>query len=179
MQYKAIVGGETVEVALERTSTGIEATIGDRTYSLEVSTVKPGAFWLNWGRRSIEVYVLPSGETYLVSMDGHRIPVEILNSRKLLQRTTRQSGRGGASEIRSPMPGKNVRVLMVEGADVEDRQGIVVMEAMKMQNEIKSSMAGRIQKIAVVEGETVRAGDLIAIVEAAELKKVPLPTGEG
>jgi biotin carboxyl carrier protein len=64
------------------------------------------------------------------------------------------------------MPGKIVRVLLTAGADVVAGQGIVVMEAMKMQNEMKSSMSGRIRKIEVVEGETVRSGDLIAIVEA-------------
>jgi biotin carboxyl carrier protein len=53
-----------------------------------------------------------------------------------------------------------------EGDAVEAGQGIVVVEAMKMQNEMKSSMSGRIRKIEVVEGETVRSGDLIAIVEA-------------
>ena len=168
MRYKAIVSGETVVVELELTPNGIEATVGGRPYTLEVSMIQPGVFWLNWGTRSIEVSVLDAGEMYSVSIEGHRIPVEILDSRKMLQRSTHQSERGGASEIRSPMPGKIIRVLTEEGADVKNHQGIVVMEAMKMQNEIKSSMAGRVRKIAVIEGETVRAGDLIAIVDAAE-----------
>jgi biotin carboxyl carrier protein len=169
MQYQAMINGETVEVVFERTATGIEATVGGRKYSLEVSTVKPGIFLLNWGSRSIEVSVLPAGDTSsvsTVSVEGQRIPVEILDGRRLLDRIVRRSDRGGASEVRSPMPGKIVRVLVAEGAGVVFGQGVVVMEAMKMQNEIKSSMAGRIQKIAVVEGETVRSGDLIAIVEA-------------
>jgi biotin carboxyl carrier protein len=174
MQYKAIVNagigepGETVDVAFERTASGIEASVGGRKYSLEVSAVKPGIFSLRLGSRSIEVSVLPEGNTSVstVSIGGRRISVEILDERRLLQRTVRNSDRGGASEIRSPMPGKIVRVLLTAGADVVAGQGIVVMEAMKMQNEMKSSMSGRIRKIEVVEGETVRSGDLIAIVEA-------------
>jgi len=169
MQYKAIVNGETVEVAFERTTTGIEAAVEGRRYSLGVSTVKPGVFLLNWGSRSIEVSVSPAGNlssVSTVSIEGHRIPVEILSGRRKLERTVRGGDRDGASEIRSPMPGKIVRVLLSEGAGVVAGQGIVVMEAMKMQNEMKSSMPGRIRKIAVVEGETVRSGDLIAIVEA-------------
>jgi biotin carboxyl carrier protein len=82
----------------------------------------------------------------------------------MLQRNVRHSG-GGVSELRSPMPGKIIRVLTTEGAEVASGQGIVVMEAMKMQNEIKASMDGRIQKIAVSEGETVQSGALIAIVD--------------
>jgi biotin carboxyl carrier protein len=175
MQYKAIINieagktGETVEVAFERTATGIEAAVGGRKYSLEVSTIKPGNFLLIWGTRSIEVSVLPAGNNSsasTVSIEGQRIPVEILDGRQMRQRAVRNSDRGGASEIRSPMPGKIVRVLLTEGASVSAGQGIVVMEAMKMQNEMKSSMSGRIRKIGVVEGETVRSGDLIAIVEA-------------
>jgi biotin carboxyl carrier protein len=169
MQYKAIINGETVEVAFERTATGIEAAVGGRKYSLDVSRVKPGVFLLNLGMRSIEVSVLPEGNIAsisTVSIEGQRISVEILDERKVLQRAVRNSDRSGASEIRSPMPGKIVRVLVTAGADVVAGQGIVVMEAMKMQNEMKSSMSGRIRKIEVVEGETVRSGDLIAIVEA-------------
>jgi len=166
MQFKAIVSGETFDVVFERTATGIEASVEGRAYSLEVFTVKPGIFLLNWGSRSFKVSVLPGGDISLVSIEGHRIAVEIMDSRKSLQRTVRSSDRGGASEIRSPMPGKIVRVMLAEGADVAAGQAIVVMEAMKMQNEIRSSMAGRIQKIAVAEGETVRSADLIAIVDA-------------
>jgi biotin carboxyl carrier protein len=169
MQYKAIINGETVEVAFERTATGIEAAVGGRKYSLDVSLVKPGVFLLNWDTRSIEVSVLPEGDISsisTVSIEGQRISVEILDGRKMLQRPVRNSDRGGASEIRSPMPGKIVRVLLTAGAEVAAGQGIVVMEAMKMQNEMKSSISGRIRKIEVVEGETVRSGDLIAIVEA-------------
>jgi acetyl/propionyl-CoA carboxylase alpha subunit len=175
MQFKAIINavrgetGESVDVTFERTVTGIEAVVSGREYSLEVSVVKPGMFLLHWGTRSIEVSVLPEGNMSsisTVSIEGRRITVEILDGRKILQRTVRNSDRGGASEIRSPMPGKIVRVLVTAGADVVAGQGIVVMEAMKMQNEMKSSISGRIRKIEVVEGETVRSGDLIAIVDA-------------
>ena len=169
MQYTAIINGETVEVAFERTATGIEAAVGGRKYSLGVSRVKPGVFLLNCDTRSIEVSVFSVGNDSsicTVSIERHRISVEILDGRRMLQRTVRNSDRGGASEIRSPMPGKIVRVLVTDGAEVAAGQGIVVMEAMKMQNEMKSSMTGRIRKIEVVEGETVRSGDLIAIVDA-------------
>jgi len=169
MQYKAIINGETVEVEFERTATGIEAAVGGRKYSMDVSSVKPGVFLLNWGTRSIEVSVFPGGDISSIStvcIASQRFSVEILDGRRMMQRTVRNSDHGGASEIRSPMPGKIVRVLLTAGAEVVAGQGIVVMEAMKMQNEMKSSISGRIRKIEVVEGETVRSGDLIAIVEA-------------
>jgi biotin carboxyl carrier protein len=65
----------------------------------------------------------------------------------------------------APMPGKVIRILLQEKAQVEAGQGIVVMEAMKMQNEIKSPRKGTIQEILVVEGANVNGGDVLAIVE--------------
>jgi biotin carboxyl carrier protein len=63
------------------------------------------------------------------------------------------------------MPGKVVRVLAPEGAEVEAGQGVIVIEAMKMQNEMKSPKKGRVQKIIAPEGTAVNAGDALAIVE--------------
>ena len=63
------------------------------------------------------------------------------------------------------MPGKVVRVLASENTEVEAGQGVLVVEAMKMQNEIKSPKKGRVQKILAVEGAAVNAGDVLAIVE--------------
>jgi len=63
------------------------------------------------------------------------------------------------------MPGKVIRILLQEKAGVEPGQGILVMEAMKMQNEIKSPRKGTIQKILATEGANVNAGDVLAIVE--------------
>ena len=169
MQYKMIVNGETVDVSFKRTSTGLEADVAGRNYSMEVSAVRPGTYLLHWGSRPIVVSVIRSSDgskSFSTFIEAHRIPVEILTGRRMLQQSARKSDRGGVSEMRSPMPGKIVRLLMAEGDEVAAGQGIVVMEAMKMQNEIKASLAGRIRKIGVVEGETVGPGHLIAVVEA-------------
>ena len=63
------------------------------------------------------------------------------------------------------MPGKVVRVLATAGAEVEAGEGILVVEAMKMQNELKSPKKGRLQKVTVSEGAAVNAGDVLAVVE--------------
>ena len=71
----------------------------------------------------------------------------------------------GPRKLIAPMPGKVVRVLAEEGAEVEPGQGVLVVEAMKMQNEIKSPKKGVVRKIAVHTGGTVNAGDVLAVVE--------------
>jgi len=70
----------------------------------------------------------------------------------------------GRQEVVAPMPGKVVRVLVKQGAAVEAGQGLLVVEAMKMQNEIRSPKSGKIEKLLVVENQTVNAGETLAVV---------------
>jgi biotin carboxyl carrier protein len=90
---------------------------------------------------------------------------EVRDPRSLRHRKDGTVGNKGPQMLTAAMPGKVVRVLLQEGAQVEAGQGILVVEAMKMQNEIKSPKAGRIQKIMVATSDAVNAGDLVAIVE--------------
>jgi biotin carboxyl carrier protein len=70
----------------------------------------------------------------------------------------------GRQQVLAPMPGKIVRVLVKTGDAVRAGQGLVVVEAMKMQNEIRTPKSGTIDRVAVVEGQTVTAGEVVAIV---------------
>ena len=63
------------------------------------------------------------------------------------------------------MPGKIVRIMVSEKDEVKAGQGLLVMEAMKMQNEMKSPKDGNVRKILVAEGATVNAGDILAVIE--------------
>jgi biotin carboxyl carrier protein len=63
------------------------------------------------------------------------------------------------------MPGRVVRVLVERGAEVEAHQGIVVIEAMKMQNELKSPKSGKVAEMRVIPGDTVIAGDVLAVID--------------
>ena len=71
----------------------------------------------------------------------------------------------GKASIIAPMPGKVVRVLVAQGEEVKQGQGIVVLEAMKMQNEMKSPRDGRVTRLEVRENDSVTAGSLMAVVE--------------
>ena len=165
MKYTAMIQGEPVDVEL-RASTArvIEAKIGGRKYTLEAEAVQPGVYWLNWNNQSLEIAVTPSPEGYVVSIGGQHMLVDIIDSRTALRRAA-QLGHDGTAQIRAPMPGKIVRLLVTEGAAVQTNQGILVMEAMKMQNEIKTPKSGMVQKLGVKEGAAVIAGDLLATVE--------------
>jgi biotin carboxyl carrier protein len=90
---------------------------------------------------------------------------EVSDPRSLRGRKARSDAGRGPQHLVAPMPGKVVRFLVGENSAVEAGQGVVVVEAMKMQNEIKSPKKGRVVKLAVAEGAPVNAGDVLAIVE--------------
>jgi biotin carboxyl carrier protein len=165
MRYTAMIDGERVEIDLSVNETNsIQAEIGGRKYTLEAKNIQPGIYWFNWQNRSIEVAVTPNGDGYIVSLGGRRQAVEMHDARTAFRKNP-QLGQAGLVEIRAPMPGKVVRVLLPEGSEVQHNQGIIVMEAMKMQNEIKSPKSGVVKKLSVIEGAAVNAGDLLARVE--------------
>lgn len=90
---------------------------------------------------------------------------EVSDPRSLRSRKTRGDAGKGPRQLVAPMPGKVVRFLVSQNSPVEAGQGVVVVEAMKMQNEIKSPKKGIVLKLAVSEGAAVNAGDVLAIVE--------------
>jgi biotin carboxyl carrier protein len=164
MRYGATINGETLEVEITRRAGNVvEAQIGDRKYVLEARAVQPGLYWLNCDNRSIEAVVTEKTGGYLVMLGGRQVMVELGDLRTAL-RQAHQSQQGTA-QIRAPMPGKVIRVLLKDGDSVQANQGILVMEAMKMQNEIKSPKNGTVKKIGVTAGAAVNSGDLLAEVE--------------
>ncbi len=94
-----------------------------------------------------------------------RFAVGLRDPRSLRSRLAGRGDEKGPKKLVAPMPGRIVRVLVEEKAEVDAGQGIVVVEAMKMQNEIKSPKKGSVQKILAVAGAAVNAGDVLAIVE--------------
>jgi biotin carboxyl carrier protein len=129
-----------------------------------VTEVMPGIFSVLLGAQSFRVYVTPNGDGLEVWTGGTRHSVAISDPRD-------RSGAGGKHaaagpvEVRSQMPGKIVKVLVELGATVTTGQGLIVVEAMKMQNEMKSPKDGRIARILAVEGGTVGAGETLVVVE--------------
>jgi biotin carboxyl carrier protein len=165
MKYTVTVSGERVDLEIGLNDPRkIEAQVSGRKYVLDTKSVEPGVYWFNWDSRSIELRVTPALEGYIVSVDGHQHAVEIVDTRTALRKAAHH-GHDGEVELRAPMPGKIVKVLLQAGTVVSANQGILVMEAMKMQNEIKSPKDGVVKRIAVQEGSAVNSGDLLTIVE--------------
>jgi biotin carboxyl carrier protein len=104
------------------------------------------------------------GELHMV-IGSARYAVDVQDPRSLRTRRAVAGSEAGPQRVKAPMPGKIVRILVSEGDEVKAGQGVIVMEAMKMQNEMKSPKDGRVQRILTAEGSAVNAGDALAIIE--------------
>jgi biotin carboxyl carrier protein len=116
--------------------------------------------------------VLLNGRSYRVStgaateiwVNGSRLSMEVFDPRDL-RPGPGASANHGRQEIAASMPGKVIRVLVAAGETVEEGQGLVVVEAMKMQNEMKSPKSGRVAEVRARPDSTVAAGEILIVVE--------------
>jgi len=103
------------------------------------------------------------GDAVIIAGQRHEFSIE--DPRSLQGRRGAGDGGAGPRTVKAPMPGRVVRVLVAEGDEVAEHQGVIVIEAMKMQNELKSPKDGRVMKIAVAVDGTVGSGDVLVIIE--------------
>jgi acetyl/propionyl-CoA carboxylase alpha subunit len=124
------------------------ATIGDRVYKAVVRRGETKGSWVLW-------------------LDGHRFDVDALDERAKVIRdmSKRSAAAAGPAPLKAPMPGLIVRVNAQPGDRVQAGQGLVVMEAMKMENELKATSAGTVKAVHVAPGATVEKGALLIELE--------------
>jgi biotin carboxyl carrier protein len=155
VRLKAIIGETEEEVGLELglgpDGGSVSARVGARSYELEAREIEDGGYLFFVGNRVREVWV-----------DGS---IKIIDPKRLRSGQNSGGHHHGVAEIVAQMPGKVVRVHVEVGASVEKGAGVLVVEAMKMQNEMKSPRAGVVGAINVKPGDTVNAGDVLAVVE--------------
>jgi len=129
-----------------------------------VIQVSPGVFSILLADRSFTIRIVPLDEELEVWTAAGRHVISIADARDRPTRRKHATGHGPV-EVRAQMPGKVVKLLIEKGAKVQAGQGLIVVEAMKMQNEMRSPKDGVIAKINVAEGAAVAAGQPLIVVE--------------
>jgi biotin carboxyl carrier protein len=150
MKRQILVDGHPVEIDSQRLET--------------VREVEPGVYSVLLEGRSFEVRAIPAPDGLTVETGNRRFAVEVRDPRNA-SRQSRAALGTGRKNVSAPMPGKVVRLLVREGDPVDSGQGLVVIEAMKMQNEMKAPRRGRVAEVRVGDGDTVAAGDTLVVLE--------------
>jgi biotin carboxyl carrier protein len=171
MTFEVDLNGRTRTVAIERVAGGRYVVRIDGEPH-ELDAVRVGTYGLSMlldGEPGInrEVQVTPSGGPgeLLVTIQGRAVTASVNGRRTGRASGDAAAGGQGPQSITAPMPGRVVRVLVSPGDEVAHRQGIVVVEAMKMENELRAPRAGRVKEITVTPGTSVEAGRVLAVIE--------------
>ena len=168
MKLKAQLSGRDYEVSLDLQADKANARIDDREYEVEVHRLASGQYLLLHEASVYKCRVQNKGaghSAFEVTLQGQSYELTVFDPRRLGRGQAAGTHDHGVAEIVSPMPGKVVRVLVKAGATVSAGDGIVVFEAMKMQNEMKAPKAGLVVSINAEDGATVNAGDVLAVIE--------------
>ena len=166
MIYEVLIDGTAHKVEIEKGDTTWKCRVDDHEYEIDASLTARDVLSVLVGGKAYEAkreYSL-AGETHVI-IGSERFAAEVRDPRSLRSRKAAAGVGEGPQKVAAPMPGKVVRILVQQGGEVDAGQGIMVVEAMKMQNEIKSPKKGVVQKIAVVEGGSVASGDTLAIID--------------
>lgn len=126
--------------------------------------VQPGVYSVLLNGNQFQVRVIPTRDGMRLEADGRHFTAQVVDPRNISRRSRTMVGTG-RQNVNALMPGKVVRVLVREGDVVEPGIGLVVVEAMKMQNEMKASRAGRVVEVRVRDGDTVVAGEALVVLE--------------
>jgi biotin carboxyl carrier protein len=152
-------------IELERDASGWRVTLDCRPVAVDAVEIAPNTISILLDGQSFEISVTPSPDGKLKLQTGVReFAAEVIDPRAWSGRRHGSVEAEGRQQILAPMPGKVVRLLVKAGDHVEAGQGLLVVEAMKMQNEIRSPKSGAVERVLAKEGQPVNAGEVLCIV---------------
>jgi len=165
MVYDVIVSGKPHRLELEKVDAAWKCRLDGTEVQVDAVLPRRDVLSLLVDGHAFEIKREQTPTDLHLWVGSTRFAVELRDPRSLRSRKGGGADEKGPRKIVAPMPGRVVRLLVTEQTEVEAGQGIVVVEAMKMQNEIKSPKKGIVKKIAAAVGSAVNAGDVLAIVE--------------
>jgi acetyl/propionyl-CoA carboxylase alpha subunit len=172
MRYVILRDGREIPVDITEREGGYRVVLDGVEHLVDSLEVVPGLFSLIVAGSSYEATVhRPGPDIFHVHLyDGMRI-VELVHPMAVLLQKMGAGNSGRAGSLAAPMPGKVVRVLVEVGDAVEKGAGLVVLEAMKMQNQLQAPGPGTVREVRVAEGESVDGGQILVVLEPPPERK--------
>ncbi|MGH9745199.1 MAG: biotin/lipoyl-containing protein [Candidatus Acidiferrales bacterium] len=164
MKLQIALNGKPHGVELARIGQRLRCTIDGAPLEADAVEIAPGIYSILIDGESLEARVEPDRRGLRLTVGDREWHAEVRDPREWRRNQSGAAEAEGRQQVLAPMPGKIVRVLIGAGDAVEAKQGLFVVEAMKMQNEIRSPKSGTVERLLVKEGQTVNAGEVLAIV---------------
>jgi len=166
VKYEVFLGGKTRIVELTQQNGAWKITLDGNVLDANAVEVSANTFSVLLNGESHQVRIAPRTDGSLTLHSGlAEYHAQVVDPRSWRGRRHGALEAEGRQQIAAPMPGKVVRILAKQGDRVEAGQGLLVVEAMKMQNELRSPKGGKVEKLFVAEGQAVNAGEVLLWVE--------------
>jgi len=168
MELVIVAGEREVRVEVRHTPEGYEVRLGDQTWQVDRVYTRGALTSLLVNDRQFEVSVhAETDDRYRVVTAHGRHEIQVSDPLTWLARQSHATVAGaGRQEIAAYMPGRVVEVLVAEGDTVEPGQGLIVLEAMKMENEIQAELAGTVAEVKVAQGDAVEGGQALITISS-------------
>jgi biotin carboxyl carrier protein len=166
-QYHARIDGMEHEVEIEELADAgtFEINLGGKRIKADLRQAGPTSYSIVVGNRSFDLDVIRQGEELVISSRAGVTRLTLEDARRRLMHSRGAREVSGRVQMRAMMPGRVLSVSVQVGDQVEAQQGVLVIEAMKMENELKSPKAGKIVEVKVTAGQTVEKGELLIVIE--------------
>ncbi|MGH9815409.1 MAG: biotin/lipoyl-containing protein [Candidatus Acidiferrales bacterium] len=164
MKLEIHLAGKTRQVELTRSAARLACAIDGQPIDADAVEIAPGIFSILLNGLSFEVRVETRADGLHIHTGHREYPVTVIDPRSWRGKHGHALEAEGRQQIVAPMPGKVVRLLVKQGDAVEAGSGLLVVEAMKMQNEIRAPKNGTVERLLVAEGQPVNAGEVLAVV---------------
>jgi acetyl/propionyl-CoA carboxylase alpha subunit len=167
MKYEIVIDGSRRSVEIFRSAdppSRVTGNINGRNVEADAVRIAPFVYSILLDGRSFEVRGELELGGLLLHVGGFEYRVEIADPRSWRRERSAGTNPSGPQQVVASMAGKVVRVLVADGDYVESGQGLLVVEAMKMQNEIRSARAGTVKRLLATQGQSVRPGEVLAVI---------------
>ena len=164
MKFEAELGGETIPIEVSGRDGLYRVTIGGEVSDVDARQATEGIWSVLIGGVSHVVDVSDRDGVSVVEVDGERYHIRVEEETRYIIRTRGGKATTGGQVLKAPMPGKVVHIEVEVGQAVKPGDGLIVLEAMKMENEFRAAVAGSVKEIRVQVGQAVNPGDTLVVI---------------
>jgi biotin carboxyl carrier protein len=165
VKFEAQTGGETIPVEIAGAEGRYTVTIAGEALAVDARQTGEGIWAILLDGASHVADVTEQDGSFLVDVGGERYTIRVEEESRYIIRIRGAQGGAGGQVLKAPMPGKVTLIVATVGQAVKPGDGLIVLEAMKMENEFKAHVLGTVKEIRVAVGQPVNAGDVLVIIE--------------
>jgi biotin carboxyl carrier protein len=165
VKFAAELDGDVIPIEITGAGGRYRVALGDEVHLVDARPTGGGGWSLLLGQASTVADVTEENGSFVVHVEGEAYAIRVEEETRYIIRTRGGAAAGGGQVLRAPMPGRVVLLEVAVGQVVKPGDGLVILEAMKMENEFRAAVAGTVKEIRVEVGQAVNPGDVLLVIE--------------